>query len=329
VEATFMLASSRTESIVTPKVAHHEPVLLREAVALLSPTPGGTFVDLTVGLGGHAEAILEAAAPGGRVVGIDRDLRALEHAKERLARFGERFVPLHGNHHELAALLQGAGVFAVDGILADLGLSSLQLDDPERGFSFQEDGPLDMRMDTSAGPTAADLLATMSELDLRRILKVYGEEMLAGRIARALVLRRAKAPIRRTAELREIVERVAGPRARRFRIHPATRTFQALRIAVNGEIEGLETLVQDAVSLLRRGGRLAVISFHSLEDRAIKHTMRALAERCICPPGLPVCGCGRENLVRLVSTRAVRPTPEEIERNPRSRSARLRVAERI
>jgi 16S rRNA (cytosine1402-N4)-methyltransferase len=186
-----------------------------------------------------------------------------------------------------------------------------------------------MRMDTSSGPTAADLLATLPERELRRILKVYGEEMLAGRIARALVLRRAKAPIRRTTDLRQIVERVAGPRARRFRIHPATRTFQALRIAVNGEIDGLEALVHDSVSFLRRGGRLVVLSFHSLEDRAIKRSMRALAERCICPPGLPVCGCGREDLVRLVSTRAVRPSAEEIDRNPRSRSARLRAAERL
>jgi 16S rRNA (cytosine1402-N4)-methyltransferase len=324
-----MLASSCSESSVPPKVAHHEPVLLRETLELLSPVPGGTYVDLTLGLGGHAEGILEASAPEGRVVGIDRDREALAHASTRLARFGERFVPLHGDHREIGALLHGAGVFAVDGILADLGLSSLQLDDPERGFSFQADGPLDMRMDPSSGPTAADLLATLPERELRRILKVYGEEMLAGRIARAIVLRRAKAPVRRTSELRQIVERVAGPRARRFRIHPATRTFQALRIAVNGEIDGLETLVPEAVSFLRRGGRLVVLSFHSLEDRAVKRAMRALAERCICPPGLPVCGCGREDLVRLVSTRALRPSSEEIDRNPRSRSARLRAAERL
>src|SRR5262245_59212359 len=324
-----MLASSRTERIVPAKVAHHEPVLLEETISLLRPAPGGTFVDLTVGLGGHAEAILEASAPDGCVLGIDRDQEALAHATARLARFGDRFTPLHGDHREIGALLHGAGVFTVDGILADLGLSSLQLDDPDRGFSFQADGPLDMRMDPSTGPTAADLLATLPEREIRRILKVYGEEMLAGRIARALVLRRAKSPIQRTSDLRQIVERVAGPRARAFRIHPATRTFQALRIAVNGEIDGLESLVHDAVSFLRKGARIVVLSFHSLEDRAVKRSLRALAERCICPPGLPVCGCGRENLVRLVSTRAARPSAEEIERNPRSRSARLRAAERI
>jgi 16S rRNA (cytosine1402-N4)-methyltransferase len=323
-----MLASC-SERIVTAKPAHHEPVLLHEVLAALRPATGGTYVDLTLGLGGHAEAILEASSPDGRVLGIDRDGDALARATARLARFGDRFVPVHGDHREIGALLHGAAVFTVDGILGDLGLSSMQLDEPARGFSFQADGPLDMRMDPTAGPTAADLVATLSEAELRRILKVYGEEMLAGRIARALVLRRAKSPVRRTSDLAQIVERVAGPRARAYRIHPATRTFQALRIAVNGEIDGLETLVQDAVSFLRKGGRLAVVSFHSLEDRAIKRAMRSLAERCICPPGLPVCGCGRENLVRLVSTRAIRPTSEEIDRNPRSRSARMRVVERI
>jgi 16S rRNA (cytosine1402-N4)-methyltransferase len=273
--------------------------------------------------------MLEASAPSGYVYGIDRDPATLFHARRRLAHFGERFVPILGNHRDLSALLRGAGVYAVDGILADLGISSLQLDDPERGFSFLADGPLDMRMDPSRGPTGADLLATLSEAELRRILQVYGEEKLAGRIARALVLRRAKAPLRRTTELAELVGRVAGPQARRYRIHPATRTFQALRIAVNDEIEGLGTLVTDAAAALRRGGRLVVISFHSLEDRAVKRAMKALAERCICPPGLPVCGCGRENLVRLVAARAVRPLPAEIDDNPRARSARLRAVERL
>ena len=213
--------------------------------------------------------------------------------------------------------------------LADLGISSLQLDDPRRGFSFRVDGPLDMRMDPSSGPSAADLLASLTEGEIKEILKTFGEERFAGPIARAVVRERSRRPFLRTRQLSEVVERAAGGAARRYRIHPATRTFQALRIAVNREVEGLEKLAGDAVSLLRRGGRLAIISFHSLEDRAIKTAFRAMAERCICPPGMPVCGCGRENLVRILTTRPVTPSPEEIESNPRSRSARLRAAERL
>jgi 16S rRNA (cytosine1402-N4)-methyltransferase len=217
----------------------------------------------------------------------------------------------------------------VDGILFDLGLSSLQLDDAGRGFSFQGDGPLDMRMDPDGELTAASLLAEISEAELRRILFTYGEERMAGPIAREIVRIRDAHPLTRTAELARLVETVLGPRARRFRIHPATRTFQALRIAVNGEVEGLEKLVTDAVSILRRGGRIAVIAYHSLEDRAVKHTLRGLAERCSCPPRLPVCGCGKENLVRVLTSKPVRPGADEIERNPRSRSAKLRAAERL
>lgn len=308
----------------------HRSVLLRECVELLRPAPGGLFVDATLGPGGHAEALLEATAPDGTVIGIDRDPSTIAWAEARLARFGERFRAIHGDHRDLRALLHEGGIFVADGILADLGISSFQLDDPERGFSFLTDGPLDMRMDPrSGGPTAADLLRTAPEAEIRRILRVYGEEKLAAPIARAIVRRREAGGLHTTHELAALVERVAGPAARRFRIHPATRTFQALRIAVNDEIEGLESFVSDAVSLLRRGGRLAVIAFHSLEDRAIKHAMRSLAERCICPPGLPVCGCGREDLVRIVTARPVVPGGEEVERNPRSRSAKLRSVERL
>jgi 16S rRNA (cytosine1402-N4)-methyltransferase len=221
-------------------------------------------------------------------------------------------------------------LFAVDGVLADLGISSAQLDDPARGLSFQADGPLDMRMDaTGTEPTAADLLAGAEEQELRRILRQYGEERLAGPIARAIVRARSEQPLRSTRQLRELVERVAGPAARRFAIHPATRTFQALRIAVNDELSGLDTLVTAAASLLRRRGRLVVISFHSLEDRAVKHAMRALAQRCTCPPGLPVCGCGRENVLAVLTPRPIRPTGAEVAANPRARSARLRAAERL
>lgn len=324
-----MLSSARLEEIVGSMPPSHRPVLAAEVLSLLSPPRGATVVDLTLGPGGHAERLLEAVGPEGRVIGIDRDPEAIAHAGARLRRFGSRFVPLRGDYRDLVGLLNGAGVFVVEGILADLGISSLQLDDPRRGFSFRLDGPLDMRMDATSGPSAADLLATLTEAELRGILKTYGEEKLAAPIARAVVRERARKPLESTRQLSDVVERVAGPAARRYRIHPATRTFQALRIAVNREVEGLEKLVADAVSLLRRGGRLAVISFHSLEDRAVKHALRAMAERCTCPPGLPVCGCGRENLVRILTPRPLAASPGEVEANPRSRSARLRAAERL
>lgn len=307
----------------------HVPVLLRETVEALRPAPGQVFVDCTVGAGGHAEALLEASSPDGRLLGIDRDDAAVALARRRLARFGDRARIEHGDYRKILETARSAGFFAVDGIVADLGVSSMQFDDPARGFSFRGDGPLDMRMDpASGGPSAADLLETLSESEIRRILRAHGEERLAGPIARALVRRRESAPLRTTHELAALVERVAGPAARRFAIHPATRTFQGLRIAVNRELDGLDGFVSDAVSLLRRGGRLAVISFHSLEDRAIKHAMRALSERCICPPGLPVCGCGRENVARVLTAKPVVPSRREIDANPRARSAKLRAVER-
>lgn len=324
-----MLPQKRPEEAVGLGEAPHRPVLLREVMDWIRPRAGAVIVDATVGPAGHAEALLDAVGPEGRVYGVDRDPLSLALATRRLARFGDRFVALQGDFRNLRDLLEEVGAFAADGVVADLGISSFQLDDPGRGFSFRVDGPLDMRMDPTAGPSAADLLAELGETELRRILRDYGEERLAGPIARALVRERDKRPFLRTRQLAELVERVAGPRARRYRIHPATRTFQALRISVNRELEGLDRLVTDAVSLLRRGGRLAVISFHSLEDRTVKKTLKSLAERCICPPGLPVCGCGRENLVRILTARPVTPSPAEVRDNPRSRSARLRAAERL
>jgi len=309
----MMPMSNIEEPGVSAKIAH-EPVLLRETVDLLALDRGATVVDATLGPGGHTEAMLEAVGPEGRVLGIDRDSQALELARQRLA---------------LLKLLRQNGVFAVDGILFDLGVSSLQLDDPERGFSFRGDGPLDMRMDRQSGHTAEEILATSSEQELRQLIWSYGEERRAGAIARAVVEQRERQPLTRTLELAELVKRVLGPAAQRYRIHPATRTFQALRIAVNREIDDLERLVTEATSVLRRGGRLAVISYHSLEDRAVKHAMKSLAERCVCPPKLPVCGCGRENLLKLMTSKPVRPTTSEIARNPRSRSAKLRVGERL
>jgi len=318
------------EATVTHTDVPHRPVLLRETLEALRPSPGATVVDATLGPGGHAEAILERVGPEGRVIGIDRDPAALDFARERLARFGDRFLALQGDHRDVVGLLHARDVVVVDGVLADLGISSMQLDDAERGFAFSIDGPLDMRMDPGSGvPSAADLVATLDPQALRDIIATWGEERQAFRIARAIVRERAKDPILTTAQLATLVERVAGPAARRFRIHPATRTFQALRIAVNREIEGIPALVTGAVSLLRRGGRLAVISFHSLEDRAVKTTMHGLAHRCVCPPGLPVCGCGRENIVRQVTSKAIVPGPAESASNPRARSAKLRVVERL
>jgi 16S rRNA (cytosine1402-N4)-methyltransferase len=324
-----MLANANRKETMVPPPVPHRSVLVAETLSLLAPQRGATVVDLTLGPGGHAEKLLEAVGPDGRVIGIDRDPEAIEHAMARLRRFGDRFVAIRGDYRDLVALLHGARVFAVEAILADLGISSLQLDDPRRGFSFQTDGPLDMRMDPTSGPSAADLLATLSEGEIKEILRTYGEEKFAGPIARAVVRERGRRPLVGTRQLSAVVERAAGASARRYRIHPATRTFQALRIAVNREVEGLEKLAADAVSLLRRGGRLAIISFHSLEDRAVKTAFRAMAERCICPPGLPVCGCGREDLLRILTPRPVTPSPEEIASNPRSRSARLRAAERL
>jgi 16S rRNA (cytosine1402-N4)-methyltransferase len=326
--ATTRQAARLEEESVSEGLVHL-PVLPRETLELLAPAPGDTVVDATVGRGGHTEELLRAVGSAGRVLGIDRDPEALARSSSRLARFGSTFTAIHGDHTELVRLLQEHQVERVDRILFDLGISSAQLDDPLRGFSFAADGPLDMRMDQETGPTAADLLADLPEGELVRILWRFGEERRSRAIARAIVGERERRPVERTTQLADLVVRVAGPAARRFRIHPATRTFQALRIAVNCELVDLPTTVEDAVSLLSPGGRIAVISFHSLEDRPVKHTLRSLVNRCVCPPALPICGCGRTSLIRILTSRPVRPSDEEIERNPRSRSARLRVAEKL
>ena len=307
----------------------HAPVLLTEVVEWLAPKPGQTVVDATLGLGGHAAEVLPRLGEEGRLIGIDRDPSALERASARLSRIRGEFRAVHGDHGELKALLSVLGVHEIDAVLFDLGVSSMQLDDPDRGFSFRLDGPLDMRMDTTTGPTAAEVIADCSEQELRRILWSYGEERRARAIARAIVGERERGRLERTSQLAALVERVAGARARAGRIHPATRTFQALRIAVNGEIDDLRRTIEDAVGLLRPGGRIVVIAFHSLEDRAAKRTLRGLASRCTCPPDLPICGCGREDLVRVLTPRAIRPGAAETRDNPRARSARLRAAEKI
>ncbi len=308
--------------------AAHQPVLLRQVLESLACRPGGVWVDGTIGPGGHAEAILLATAPDGLLVGCDRDGAAIERARLRLAPFGRRVRLERMDHRGLPDRLDAIGCGAVDGVLLDLGVSSAQLDDAERGFSFRLEGPLDMRMDRTQETTAADLVNRLGEPELAEILRRHGEEPRARRIARAVARERSREPIRTTTRLAEIVARACGP-ARGRRIHPATRTFQALRIAVNGEIDGLGDLIESMAARLRGGGRLAVISFHSLEDRIVKRTYRALSGRCVCPRDLPVCACGRPGLVRPLHRRAARPGPEEVRDNPRSRSARLRAAERL
>ena len=304
----------------------HVPVLLREVLEALRPERGGLYVDATLGLGGHAEAIL-AASPDVRLVGIDRDPEALDLARERLARFGDRFVAVEGRHEELALHLDRLDLPEVDGVLADLGVSSMQLDRAERGFSFMKDGPLDMRMGRT-GPTAADLVAELPGEELARVFRDYGEEPRAKAVARAVVSARETAPIRTTGELRALVAKAVGGRREEGR-DPATRVFQALRIATNRELVELERFLDDAIARLSLGARVAVLSYHSLEDRIVKDVFRDRAAGCTCPPSFPVCVCSRRRVLALVTKKPIRPSDEEVHENRRSRSARLRVAERI
>ena len=304
----------------------HIPVLLDAVVDALQVQPGAVIVDATVGAGGHAAALLAAAGPEGRLLGLDQDASALILARERLAEFGERVTLVHGRFDNLAILAAEAGIAAADAVLADLGVSSMHLDRAARGFSFVQDGPLDMRMDpASDGPTAADLVNTLDEDELADLIARYGEDRYARRIARQIVRAR---PLYRTAALAQAIAD-AVPGGRRERIHPATRTFQALRIAVNDELAVLERALPQMVALLRPGGRLAVISFHSLEDRLVKRFFRRESADCICPPGQPVCTCGHQASVRLVTRQPITAGEPEVAANPRSRSARLRVIEKL
>jgi 16S rRNA (cytosine1402-N4)-methyltransferase len=302
-------------------------VLLREVIDLLAPRDGGCYIDATVDGGGHAEALLIASGPTGRLLGLDRDPTMLDRARSRLASYGDRVRLVPSNFSLLARIARIHGFDPADGILFDLGISSLQIDDPSRGFSFQADAPLDLRLDPTQGPTAADLLATLSEHELARMLWQYGEEPRARAIARAIVRARERQPLGTARAVAELVAKVSGYRG--GRTHPATRTFQALRIAVNDELEALKAALPQAVELLAPGGRLVVISFHSLEDRIVKRFLRSEAHPCICPPRLPACVCGRQPRVRILTPRAIRPSADEVARNPRSRSAKLRAAERV
>ncbi len=308
----------------------HEPVLLEPVLEYLEPNRrDGVLVDATVGLGGHSEALLERHA-GIRLIAIDRDPEALERSRERLSRFGDRVTFVRGRHESLIDILKQSGietpVRSISGLLADLGVSSMQLDDASRGFSFRFEGPLDMRMG-SEGRSATDLVNDLDEYELMRIIRDYGEEPMARRIARAIVEARTEAPIETTSRLAEVIRSVKKPRYNA--IDPSTLTFQALRIATNEELVGLDRFVDDAVSVLEPGARVAIISFHSLEDRIVKRAFRRLEGECTCPPNLPVCGCGAQALVEVLTGRPVTASEEEMQRNPRSRSAKLRVAERV
>ncbi len=302
----------------------HVPVLLCEVVSGLQVRPGGRYIDATVGGGGHAAEILEASAPDGMLLGLDRDPAALKTARARLASFGERATLVHSSFARLEQVARERGLAPVDGILFDLGLSSLQLANPDRGFSFMSEGPLDMRFDTTSGSTAAELINTLSAEELADIIYRYGEERQSRRIARAIVDAR---PVETTEELVDVIKRAVG--RRRGRLHPATLTFQALRIAVNDELDALESALPQAVELLAPGGRLGVISFHSLEDRIVKHFMRRESRDCICSRKMPICTCDHRATLRVITHDIIRPTEDEIEANPRSRSARLRIAERL
>jgi 16S rRNA (cytosine1402-N4)-methyltransferase len=301
----------------------HVPVMVAEVVEWLRPRPGAFLVDATVGLGGHAAALL-AAAPGASLLGLDRDPAALAIARERLAPHGDRAVLRHAHFADLAAILAAAERPLADAVLLDLGVSSLQLDDPARGFSFQAGGPLDMRMDPSTPATASELVNAASDRELVRILAEYGEEPRARAVARAIVRAR---PLRTTAELAGVVARVTG--RGRPGLHPATRTFQAIRIAVNDELAGLDRFLAEGWRVIGPGGRLAILAYHSLEDRRVKEAFRAWAGSCRCPPGVPRCICGWRPTVRLLTRRPLRPSAVEVARNPRARSARLRVVERL
>ncbi len=306
----------------------HLPVLLREAVDLLAPGSGGVYLDGTLGAGGHAEEILKRSAPDGVLVGLDQDREAVDRCAARLAPYGARAVLRQGNFRSAAGVLADLGYDAVDGALLDLGVSSFHLRTPERGFSFMLEGPLDMRMDRSRPQTAADLISTLSRQELAKLLREYGEEPRAGAIARAVEKAKARGPITTTTQLAGIISSVFPPSSPR-RIHPATKTFQALRIAVNDELGALRDGIDGLLRVLKPGGRIAVISFHSLEDRIVKQTFAAAAKGCICPPRLPVCGCGRRPGVTVVTKRSVVPAAGELERNPAARSARLRAAQKV
>jgi len=314
---------------VAEELFEHRSVLVAEVLHWLAPRPGGIYLDGTLGGGGHARLILEASSPDGRVIGLDRDPAALKKAGVVLAPFGERALLRHANFSEASEVLAELGIAGVDGMLLDLGVSSHQLDSSERGFSFRGDAPLDMRMDPTCGLSAAEVLAQADAETLTRIFREFGEERWAGRIARRIVRVRQERPLRTTFELADLVmDTVPGGHVP-GRIHPATRVFQALRIHVNQELEHVARGVAAGIGLLKPGGRLVVISFHSLEDRIVKRIFQNETRTCVCPPGLPVCVCNVHPRIELLTRKAVRAAAGEVAENPRARSAVLRAVERL
>lgn len=307
----------------------HKSVLLQECIDTLNIRPDGIYLDGTLGGAGHSSQIACRLTEGGRLIGVDRDRTALAAAKERLAPYADRVTLVHSNFAEIDAILDSLGIPAVDGMLFDLGVSSPQLDDASRGFSYMADAPLDMRMDKDDALTAGEVVNTWPQGELRRILYDYGEERYAPQIAAAICRAREKAPVETTLELVDIIRSAMPAQALREKQHPAKRSFQAIRIAVNDELGAVSRMMQAAVGRLNPGGRLAVITFHSLEDRIVKSEMQQAARGCTCPPEFPVCVCGKKPLVKLVTRKPIVSGPAELEENPRARSAKLRVAEKL
>ncbi len=307
----------------------HRPVLLDECIEGLHIRPDGTYIDGTAGGAGHSSVIASHLGEGGRLLALDQDETAVAVATERLSVFGERARVVRSNFCELASVCELLGIKEIDGLLLDLGVSSYQLDTAERGFSYQADAPLDMRMDNRNPLTARTVVNEYSEDAIRRILFEYGEERFSSRIAANIIREREKAPIETTGELAEIVKKSIPAAARDGGHHPAKRSFQALRIEVNAELDVIAPAIRSAVSLLAKGGRIAIITFHSLEDRIVKQTFSELAQGCTCPKSFPVCVCGKKPLLRVISRKPILPSAEELEINPRARSAKLRVAEKL
>jgi 16S rRNA (cytosine1402-N4)-methyltransferase len=306
--------------------SYHTPVLAEPTVDYLLISSEGVYLDGTLGGGGHAELILERLATTGTLIGIDRDPEAIAHAEDRLSVFGSRFTAVEGSFEDLTQILKGLNIPEISGAVLDLGISSHQIDDPRRGFSYQQSGPLEMRMGPAATRSARDVINTYSAEELTRIFRQYGEERGAGRIARAICRRRDALPLETTSDLSEVVSSIAkGPKATKT----LARIFQAVRIEVNGELESLNSGLKAAVEFLKPGGRIAVLSYHSLEDRIVKQTFRAASLGCICPPDLPVCGCDQKPILRVLTKRGVKAGSAEISENPRARSATLRVAEKL